>query len=173
MKSFFSKLTQAQAMLLVGAITVVFGGILTGYFQIRQTQIPIEATQTAAVEQSLLTQTSNAAMALATISQEEQGYELFFDGKRVGHQTNWSCQQALENLSWNIKQYSDKKVEGMFDNKKISFAGVGYELFFDCERVGYEPNWSSQQALENLSWNIRQYPNKEIEGLFNGEQLIP
>ena len=47
MKSLFSNLSQAQAMLLVGIITVVIGGIVTGYFQIRQAQIPIEATSTA------------------------------------------------------------------------------------------------------------------------------
>jgi alpha-glucoside transport system substrate-binding protein len=56
MKSFFSNLTQAQAMLLVGLITVILGGTLTGYVQLRQTQIPIEATQTAEAKQTLIAQ---------------------------------------------------------------------------------------------------------------------
>lgn len=59
MKSFFSNLTQAQAMLLVGIITVILGGMLTGYIQLRQTQIPIEATQTAEAKQTLLAETTS------------------------------------------------------------------------------------------------------------------
>ena len=105
--------------------------------------------------------------------QEIKGYMLFFDDKRVGYEPNWTCQQAMENLLWNTKQYPNKKVEGWFGEKKIEVAGMGYELFFDCKRVGYEPQSTSQQAIENLLWNIKQYPDKKVEGLFNGEQLIP
>ena len=98
---------------------------------------------------------------------------LFWDGERVGYEPDWNCEQALENLAWNIKQYPDKKVEGWLDDKKINVAGTGYELFWNCERVGYEPQWTSEQALENLIWNINEYPDRDVKGMFNGEQLLP
>ena len=53
MKSFFSNLSQAQAVLLVGIITVIIGGVITGYFNIREAQIPIEATLTAEAKQEI------------------------------------------------------------------------------------------------------------------------
>jgi len=40
-------------MLLVSIITVIIGGAITGYFKIRETQIPIEATLTAEIKQEI------------------------------------------------------------------------------------------------------------------------
>ena len=48
---FFPDLSQAQAIVLAAIITVV-GVVLTGYFQIRQAQIPNEATWTAEAKKS-------------------------------------------------------------------------------------------------------------------------
>jgi trans-2-enoyl-CoA reductase len=31
--------------------------------------------------------------------------------------------------------------------------GVGYELFWDGYRVGFEPEWNMDQAVENLQRN--------------------
>jgi hypothetical protein len=108
-----------------------------------------------------------------TTPKEITGYQVFHDDQRVGDEPNWTCQQALENLLWNMNQYPDKKVEGWFGNKKMDVAGTGYELYWDCGRVGYEAQWTHEQALENLQWNINQYPGKKIDALFDGKQLIP
>jgi len=51
----------------------------------------------------------------------EQGYELFFDGKRVGHEPNWSIAQAIDNFRGNKERYLDIKVEGLFNNETLSY----------------------------------------------------
>jgi TolB-like protein len=50
--------------------------------------------------------------------------------------------------------------------------GVGYELFWDGNRAGFEPEWSMEQAVKNLQWNRSTYPDKKVEGKFNG-QIMP
>ena len=48
-----------------------------------------------------------------------KGYELFWDGKQVGHEPNWSREQAIGNLLWNQTQYPDRKVEGRYKGEVI------------------------------------------------------
>jgi hypothetical protein len=49
--------------------------------------------------------------------------------------------------------------------------GVGYELFWNGNRVGFEPEWSPEEAHNNLEWNRRTYTDKNIEGYFNGKKM--
>ncbi|WP_427159792.1 hypothetical protein ACQFX9_28020 [Aliinostoc sp. HNIBRCY26] len=46
-----------------------------------------------------------------------------------------------------------------------------YELYWDGVRVGTEPSWTREQAIANLEDNKKAYPNKKVEGLFNGQKI--
>ncbi|MDZ8239216.1 MAG: hypothetical protein RMZ69_19040, partial [Nostoc sp. ChiQUE01a] len=46
-----------------------------------------------------------------------------------------------------------------------------YQLFWDGVQVGFEPSWTLQQAIANLEDNKKAYPNKKVEGLFNGQKV--
>ncbi|MFN6439591.1 MAG: hypothetical protein RMY35_022195 [Nostoc sp. DedSLP01] len=46
-----------------------------------------------------------------------------------------------------------------------------YQLFWDGVQVGMEPSWTLQQAIANLEFNKKSYPNKKVEGLFNGQKV--
>jgi len=54
-----------------------------------------------------------------------------------------------------------------------SFTGfdVGYELFWDGSRVGFEPEWSIDQAVKNLQWNRNTHTDKKVEGYYNGKKM--
>gem|GEM_PF-3057879 len=47
----------------------------------------------------------------------------------------------------------------------------GYELFWDGVRVGYEANWTREQGIQNLNSNKAAYPEKKVEGYYDGEPL--
>lgn len=47
------------------------------------------------------------------------GYELFWDGKRVGFMPEWTIEEASKNLEWNKKTNTQFKVEGLFNGKKM------------------------------------------------------
>jgi len=49
--------------------------------------------------------------------------------------------------------------------------GVGYELFWDGNRVGFEPEWSMEEAAKNLQWNRSTYSDKKVEGYFHGKKM--
>ncbi len=49
-----------------------------------------------------------------------KGYELYWDEKQVGHEPNWSREQAISNLLWNQTQYPDRKVEGRYKGEVLS-----------------------------------------------------
>ncbi|MDZ8106456.1 MAG: hypothetical protein RM338_12675 [Nostoc sp. DedQUE12a] len=46
-----------------------------------------------------------------------------------------------------------------------------YQLFWDGVQVGMEPSWTLKQAIANLEDNKKAYPNKKVEGLFNGQKV--
>ena len=46
-----------------------------------------------------------------------------------------------------------------------------YQLFWDGVQVGMEPSWTREQAVANLEENKRAYPNKKVEGYFNGVKV--
>ncbi|MBW4574352.1 MAG: hypothetical protein KME08_03620 [Aphanothece sp. CMT-3BRIN-NPC111] len=93
-------------------------------------------------------------------------YQLFLDGVRVRYELDWTREQAIANLELNKKNYPQKKVEGLFNGKK-----VGYELFWNKVRVGFEPSWTREQAVANLEFNKKSYPQKKVEGVFNGKKV--
>lgn len=49
--------------------------------------------------------------------------------------------------------------------------GVGYELFWNGNRVGFEPEWSLTEAENNLQWNRRTHTDKKVEGYYNGKKM--
>jgi|GEM_PF-4999161 len=49
--------------------------------------------------------------------------------------------------------------------------GVGYELFWNGNRVGFEPEWSLEEAENNLQWNRSTYSDKKVEGYYNGKKM--
>lgn len=49
--------------------------------------------------------------------------------------------------------------------------GIGYELFWDDNRIGFEPEWSREQAVKNLGWNKNTYPDKKVDGYYNGVKI--
>lgn len=112
-----------------------------------------------------------ASLEPMALNTEWQGYQLLFDGVRVGHEPDWTSRQAIENLLVNKKKYPDKKVEGTYGSNNILIESVGYELYHNGERVGHEPNWILKQAVGNLRWNVQQYPNIEVVGVYNGQLM--
>jgi hypothetical protein len=100
------------------------------------------------------------------------GYELFLDGKRAGHEPKWTLSQGIENLRWNRKDKPGRDVEARFEGVPILlWESAGYELFFDGVRVGHEPKFTREQAVENLRWNRKNQEKKVVEGRFNGERI--
>jgi hypothetical protein len=172
---------------LLTAIIGVIGTVAAAYFAYRGAVAPKElelsATRAAATQlaripvmpTSLTQNPETPVPADGSAYQGAKGYALFWDGILVStsDSAGWTCGQGLENLLWNIKQYPEKAVEGRFDGKKMDIAGTGYELFFDCQRVGHEPDWTSEQAIENLLQNISRYPEKDVDGWLNGQQMTP
>lgn len=113
-----------------------------------------------------------ASFPLMDLSTEWHGYQLFFDGVRVGHEPDWTSRQGIENLLWNKATYPEKKVEGTYGSKNILIEGDGYELYYNGERVGHEPGWDYEQALNNLEGNAQNYPHTEVVGVYDGK-LMP
>lgn len=100
------------------------------------------------------------------IYQERLGYELYWDGKRVGAEPKWTRQQAIANLEWNKKTYPNKQVEGFWHGQRI-----GYELYFDGRRVGFEPSWNQQQAIKNFQMHKKRHPHVHVEATLDGFPL--
>jgi hypothetical protein len=80
-----------------------------------------------------------------------------------------------------IEKSQSRSVENPQPKNKLDLAqyiaysfigfGVGYELFWDDHRIGFEPEWSMDQAAKNLQWNRSTYPDKKVEGKFNGKKM--
>ncbi|MEE9913910.1 MAG: CsgG/HfaB family protein [Deltaproteobacteria bacterium] len=80
-----------------------------------------------------------------------------------------------------IEKSESKSVENPQPKDKLDLArfiaygfigfGVGYELFWDGNRVGFEPEWSRDQAEKNLDWNRSTHTDKKVEGLYNGKKM--
>jgi TolB-like protein len=49
--------------------------------------------------------------------------------------------------------------------------GVGYELFWNGKRVGFEPEWSIEEAIKNLEWNRKTNTQYMVEGYYNGKKM--
>jgi len=64
-----------------------------------------------------------------------------------------------------------RKYSNQIRESKANIDGKGYELYWDEKQVGHEPNWSREQAISNLLWNQTQYPDRKVEGRYNGEVL--
>ncbi len=78
-----------------------------------------------------------------------RGYELLFDGSRVGHEPFWSLEQAKNNCSLNRTRYPNIDVQCHMDGSPIA----GYELFRGACRIGHEPLWTRAEAEANCAAN--------------------
>ena len=50
-----------------------------------------------------------------------KGYELFWDGKRVGHEPEWNVTEAIGNFRWNTETHTQKKVTARFDGDPLHY----------------------------------------------------
>ena len=200
-----------------------------GYVQ-KKEWVTVDSGQEKKLTINLIQKNENASHKLASkvkpneirVQLKGDGYELFWDDKRVGYDLKVNRKQAIHNLQWNMNQYPNKKVEGYYNGKKIHIgigydiidsngeivyqktewrlqqaiehlrgyvqqeykygthayynsklisSGIGYELFWDGKLVGTSPEFSRKQAIHNLQWNMNQYPNKKVEGYYNGKRI--
>jgi len=80
-----------------------------------------------------------------------------------------------------IEKSQSRSIENPQPKQKLDLAqyiaysfigfGIGYELFWDGSRVGFEPEWSLDQAVKNLQWNRGTYYDRKVEGYFNGKKI--
>jgi len=61
--------------------------------------------------------------------------------------------------------------EGTFEITNVGTGTKGYRLFFDGVLMGYQPDWTKEQAIENLKWNQNQYPQTKVEGYYDNVLL--
>jgi hypothetical protein len=83
--------------------------------------------------------------------------------------------------SGKIEKSESRSIENPQPQNKLNMAryiaysfigfGVGYELFWDGNRAGFEPEWSMDQAVKNLEWNRNTHSDKKVEGYFNGKKM--
>ncbi len=100
------------------------------------------------------------------------GFELFVGGKRVAYEPTWNRRNALARLRKELNRKSKKPVEGRFNGHVLHADEKGYQLFFNGVRVGHEPAWTMQQAIENLRGNRSRRPQMRVEGRYNGELIL-
>jgi len=63
-----------------------------------------------------------------------------------------------------------KKTLCVWDNPNkyyCSEEALGYQLYWNDKRVGYEPSWSKRQGKSNCEWNLDRYPYKDVDCEFN------
>lgn len=80
-----------------------------------------------------------------------------------------------------IEKSESKSVENPQPKDKLDLArfiaygfigfGVGYELFWNDNRVGFEPEWSREEAERNLQWNRSNHTDKKVDGYYNGKKM--
>ena len=108
---------------------------------------------------------------VSTNAYSAKGYELFFNGKRVGHNPKMNIYQSVGNLQINLKRHRLKSVKGYYNEVKISATGKGYELYHRGVRRGYKPNWTLQQAVKNFYWNKKEHPSMDVRAWYNGKKI--
>ena len=103
---------------------------------------------------------------------DEQGYQLFIDGRRAGHESKWTAEEGIENLRWNIKNKPNSSIEGRFDGVYLQWVEpTGYELFHNGRRVGHEITWTRQRGLRNLRYNQETHKTVHVSARFEGSEL--
>jgi hypothetical protein len=67
----------------------------------------------------------------ATDIPSHSGYELFFDGRKVGSEPRWTLEQAESNCHFNMDTHKDKVVDCEFDGRIIGARGTSAKLHPD------------------------------------------
>jgi len=101
------------------------------------------------------------------------GYQLFFDGVRVGHWLEWNSWQAIENFIANKLRYPAKNVVGTYGINIIEVSMNGYELFSNGQRVWQDQSISYDDALENYRVNQKAGMYLETVGVYDGRLMPP
>lgn len=132
------------------------------------------APDSATTQANSTTQSASAPSAVAQNFEKPEGvgYELFWDGKRAGHEAAWSFEEGVGNYLWNKREYPSKRVQSYYRGREITADGTGYELYRDYQRAGQEKNWSFEQGADNLLRNRKQYPGKAVHGFYNGQPVV-
>jgi len=58
-----------------------------------------------------------------------EGYELFFDGVRVGHEPTWDMTKAMDNFRWNVENQPDRVVTTKFNGQPLIYGTVSTPEF--------------------------------------------
>ncbi len=95
------------------------------------------------------------------------GYELFWDGKRVGYEPAWTRKQGIRNCQWNIRKHGAKRqVSCKFDGDTL-----GYESLWLGQRVLYEPAWTREQAIGKCEELVESFGKEQVSCRFDGSTL--
>ncbi len=99
------------------------------------------------------------------------GYELYWNDQLVGSEPGWSLPRAEANCRWNQAKHRDKDVRCYLNGRRIGYENLGYELYWDGERVGFETGWSLPQGRANCQWNKEHHPDKKVECFYDGQRV--
>ena len=58
-----------------------------------------------------------------------EGYELFFDGMRVGHEPTWDMTKAMDNFRWNVENQPVRVVTAKFNGQPLIYGTVSTPEF--------------------------------------------
>ena len=132
-----------------------------------------------------------ASVAWQSVANEPapNGYELFFNGKRVSglDAASYTLQQSEENCAWNINTKSGTSITCLFNKQDITNSeavqskvtsgnkptSIGYELFFNGKRVSGPDaaSYTLPQSEQNCAWNINTKSGTSITCLFNKQDI--
>jgi len=80
--------------------------------------------------------------------------------------------EKTENRSTDINKAQSKLSMTTYVAYSFTGFGVGYELFWDGKRVGFEPEWSLEEATKNLEWNRKTNSQYKVDGYYNGKKML-
>jgi hypothetical protein len=101
-----------------------------------------------------------------------QGYELFWDGVRVGYEPAWNELTAIENFRWNIETYPEKTVSAFYDGQSLSSRHSNYELIIDGKNERYERYWNSSQSIADLIDSVKTHNGSDVQGKYRGNFIV-
>ncbi len=91
---------------------------------------------------------------------EGTGYELYWKGKRVGHEPDWKLSQSERNLRWNIEHHPDIEVVGLY----------GGRLLATPSHMVLLPAWKRHTASLDQKYQIQEF---RLFYTFKGKHALP
>jgi hypothetical protein len=90
------------------------------------------------------------------------GYELFHDGKRVGHEAGWSLEQAIDNFRWNVEHHVSKRVTAFWSGRSLPYLQAVRVLPIYYVPAGQKPPSESLRAAFTRHLKIAQARYAEL-----------